>query len=79
MNHEISCPRCGHHEAASDDTAQDWDEINCLACGEFIGTRDHQSGFASPNHRMYTLSKSLELLITMARDDARSGVTAEAA
>lgn len=79
MKHEISCPRCGHHEASSSDTAHDWDEITCQGCGEFMGTVDHQSGYASRNHRMYTLSRSLELLIEMARDDARGTITAVAA
>lgn len=79
MKHEISCPRCGHDEAASNDTAQDWDEINCLECGEFIGTRDRQFAFASRNHRMHTLSQSLELLIEMARDDSWARAIASAA
>ncbi|WP_110600843.1 hypothetical protein [Salinicola lusitanus] len=79
MKHEISCPRCGHHEAASNDTARDWDEIKCLECGEFLGTCDHQFAFASRNHRMHTLSQSLELLIELSRDQAWTRAVASAA
>ncbi len=79
MKHEICCPRCGHHEAASNDAARDWDEINCLECGEFIGTCDYQFAFASRNHRMHTLSQSLELLIEMSRDQAWMQTIASAA
>ena len=69
MKHDISCPRCGCSEALSSDGDQDWDEINCSACDEFIGTRDYLSGFHSRHYRLHALSLSLDMMIEMTHED----------
>ena len=68
MKHDISCPRCGCSEALSSDGDQDWDEITCLACDEFIGTRDYLSGFHSRHYRLHALSLSLGMMIQMTHE-----------
>ncbi|WP_353979437.1 hypothetical protein [Salinicola endophyticus] len=83
MKHDIACHRCGHTQGHSNDAAQDWDEIICVGCGEFIATRDHNATFGSRNHRLHTLSLSVETLLRMAREQPGNasliGITGEAA
>ncbi|WP_110668145.1 hypothetical protein [Salinicola halophilus] len=73
MKHEMTCPRCGNLEAISQDECNDWDEINCAECGEFITTCDLQLSLASRHYQMHTLSRSLDLLIAMSNDEIVAG------
>ncbi|WP_251976689.1 hypothetical protein [Salinicola avicenniae] len=73
MKPEIICHRCGHTEAPAATDANDWDEINCMACGEFLTTHDYQCAIASRDYQLHALSLSIEHIIAMSRSKAGGG------
>ncbi|WP_299257776.1 hypothetical protein [uncultured Kushneria sp.] len=68
MTHYISCTRCGHDQQAPMDTCNEWDEITCSECGEFLDTVGHWNDLHSPSFAMQTLNKSRTLTLMMARE-----------
>ncbi|GHB30326.1 hypothetical protein [Salinicola rhizosphaerae] len=77
MKLEISCPRCGHEDALPSGAGNDWDEISCSACGEFIATRDYAFPLASRRYQHYLLSLSIDTLTQMSRSSAKSAIIME--
>lgn len=67
MKHDLTCSRCGNFETLPLNGGNDWDEISCTECGEFITTLDREMGFESRSYQLHTLSQSLDLLVEMSK------------
>ncbi|GHB33127.1 hypothetical protein [Salinicola rhizosphaerae] len=69
MPHTISCTRCGHAQIAPIDSADDWDEINCSECGDFLDTVGHCRERLLPAYHLQTLNQSRALILQLAREN----------
>lgn len=65
MKDTISCTRCGHMQAAPLELHNEWDEIVCIECGEFLDTVGHWADAKGPSYLVKTLNQSRILSLGM--------------
>lgn len=68
MSHQVACTRCGHTQDAPLDVHNEWDEISCHECGEFLDTVGHWKDRHAPTYALQALNMSRMLSLRMARE-----------
>lgn len=68
MRYSIICTRCGCAQATAPDTANAWDEIHCVECGEFLDTCELHADRHAANYPMQVLNMSRGMILKMARE-----------
>ncbi|RKR06798.1 hypothetical protein C7446_0796 [Kushneria sinocarnis] len=68
MVYQVSCHRCGNNQQAPLDVHDDWEEISCTECGEFLDTVGNWKDAHSPSYALQMLNMSRTLTLQMARE-----------
>ncbi|MFC0267023.1 hypothetical protein [Kushneria aurantia] len=68
MTHQVDCTRCGNTQDAPLDVHNDWDEINCTECGEFLNTVGHWRDGQGASYAIRALNMSRMLSLQLARE-----------